>query len=361
MGNICRRACTAAALMSVLAACSGGGSGSSSAPSNAPVSGSPPPPPPPPVIERPAVPDPAPNGPDFHPTGKGWSLVWSDEFDGTELDEAKWSPEEACWGGGNNEKQCYTARTDNVEVVNGLLRLIALEEEYTGRTEPIEWQTGNNATNTQPYTSGKVRTLGGRGDWTYGRFSMRAKLPAGQGTWPAFWMLPASDTYGNLWPLNGEMDIMEAVNLTASCNTCTGASGENRTSSAIHFGSEWPSNTFIDERTDLPGAVNPSDGYHVYSMEWGEGIMQFFVDDELHFTVQNFEWYTDHPAGAGNDNAPFDAPFYLIINLAIGGNFPEPLNDLGIAETALPAQLLVDWVRVYECTPDPETGLSCME
>ncbi|MFC3301432.1 glycoside hydrolase family 16 protein [Parvularcula lutaonensis] len=350
----------AAALLGFsLAACGGGGS---SGGSNAPAGGSTPPPttPPPTTSEpdRPPVPSTPPSGPDYLPSGKGWNLVWSDEFDGTALDDTKWSAEEACWGGGNNERQCYTQRQDNVEVVNGVLRLVALEESFTGSTLPVTTNPNDTATNTQPYTSGQVRSIG-KASWTYGRISVRAKLPSGQGTWPAIWMLADSETYGTVWPLHGEIDIMEAVNLKATCSQCGGSTGENRTSSAIHFGSEWPNNQFVDEKTPLPGEVNPADGYHVYSVEWAEGIMQFFVDDVLHFTVRNFEWYTDHPAGAGNPNAPFDAPFYLIMNLAIGGNWPESVNDGGVAPDVAPSQMLVDWVRVYECTGDT-TAVACL-
>lgn len=311
------------------------------------------PPPAPPVITRPETPDPAPIGPDFHPVGKGWSLTWSDEFDGTALDPQKWASQLECWGGGNNEKQCYTQRTDNVEVVNGLLRLIALEESYTGPN-----RADDTTQTTQPYTSGKVLTRG-LADWTYGRFEFRAKLPEGQGAWPAFWMLGATETYGDTWPLYGEIDIMEAINLGARCDTCSGSDGENRTSAAIHYGSEFPNNQYVSERTQLDDNSNPADGYHVWAVEWGEGLVQWFLDGELYYTTTNDMWYTD--GDLTNPNAPFDASFYLILNLAIGGNYPEPLNEMGIAETVAPNQFLIDWVRVYQCSSDLEKGLACMD
>ena len=291
------------------------------------------PPPPPPVIQRPATPEPAPIGPDYHPTGKGWELSWSDEFEGTSLDPQKWSPQIECWGGGNDEKQCYTDRSDNVEVVNGLLRLIALEESFTGPN-----RADDQTQRTQPYTSGKVLTRG-LADWTYGRFEMRAKLPEGQGAWPAFWMLAASDTYGTLWPLSGEIDIMEAVNLGARCDECTGTDGENR--------------------TNLADNSNPADGYHVWAVEWGEGVMHWFLNGEKYSTITHDQWYTD--ADLNNPNAPFDDAFYLILNFAIGGNYPEPLNATGIADSTLPNQFLIDWVRVYQCSTDMNTGLACMD
>jgi len=292
-----------------------------------------------PVIERPSIPSRATTGPDFHPTGNGWDLSWSDEFEGTKIDIQKWSLEHACWGGGNNEKQCYTDRTDNVGVVNGLLRIVALKETFTGPDLP-----GDTQQKTQPYTSGKLISKD-LADWKYGRFEFRAKLPEGQGSWPAFWMLAATDKYGTSWPLTGEIDIMEAVNLGARCDECTGRDGENRTSNALHFGSLFPNNEHTGDRTSLADLSNPSDGYHVWALEWGEGLMHWY-------------WYTD--AAPDNINAPFDAPFYLIINLAIGGNYPEPLNAGGIVDETLPNQLLVDWVRVYQCTEDLEKGLACM-
>jgi len=268
------------------------------------------------------------------------------------LDPEKWSAEHACWGGGNNEKQCYTRRKDNVEIINGLLRIVALEETFTGPDNP-----GDTRQKTQPYTSGKILTRG-LADWKYGRIEIRGKLPEGQGAWPAFWMLGATETYGNIWPLSGEIDIMEAVNLGARCGDCTGTDGENRTSSALHFGSEFPDNRSTGDRTYLKNNANPADSYHVWAIEWGEGIIKWFLDGQLYSTKTNDQWFTS--AAPNKENAPFDANFYLIINLAIGGNYPEPLNETGIADSSLPNQLLVDWVRVYQCTEDIETGLACM-
>jgi len=341
---------------SLLTACGGGGGGSSSNTSTsvstpAPVT-QPAPTPEPAAIVRPETPEAAPAGPDFHPADKGWTLSWSDEFDGDAVDLTKWSLEHACWGGGNNEKQCYTDREDNVEIVNGLLRIVALEETFTGPDNP-----GDTNLRTQPYTSGKLITQD-IADWTYGRFEFRAKLPEGQGSWPAFWMLGATDTYTNTWPLIGEIDVMEAVNLGARCDECEGTDGENRTSNAIHYGSPYPNNQHVSSRTMLADISNPADGYHVWAVEWGEGVIQWFLDGELYSTIRNDQWYTD--AAPDNPNAPFDAAFYIIINLAIGGNFPEPLNAGGIADETLPNQLLVDWVRVYQCEEDMEKGLACM-
>jgi beta-glucanase (GH16 family) len=304
----------------------------------------------------PPVPAAAPDGPDYLPQGKGWQLVWSDEFEGTELDRTKWAPEESCWGGGNNERQCYTDRDTNVQLVNGLLRLIAVEEEFTGPLYPEERNSTEQGS--KPYTSGKVRTRG-LADWKYGRFAARVKLPAGQGTWPAFWMLSAEDFYGG-WPLSGEIDIMEAVNLGASCGDCQGGTSENRLHGTIHYGNAWPANSRTGSSYTLPGAAQPDESYHVYAVEWGEGRMNWFVDDVHFFSVNQNDWFTVSAEAAGNDLAPFDRNFYLMFNLAVGGNWPENVNENTFDPSSFPNQLLVDWVRVYTCETAPETGLDCM-
>lgn len=306
-----------------------------------------------PVPERPAP------GPDVLPADMGWSLVWSDEFDGADLDFTKWGIEESCWGGGNWERQCYTNRYKNVEVVNGLLRLKAFRETVSGPEFPVGHPEAPGGRITKKYTSGKVRTLG-LADWTYGRFSARIKLPKGQGTWPAFWMLPADNAYGE-WASSGEIDIMEAVNLGARCNECEGDEGENRTSGALHFGDEWPNNTYHVQFNRLPGGANSYDEYHVYSVEWGEGLIHWFVDDVLFYTLTSDDWYS---AAVGEDSesaAPFDMSFYLMLNFAVGGSLSEDNNSRGFDRRSYPSQMLVDWVRVYQCAPDLETGLACMQ
>lgn len=350
-GVTSRTACTVTMLILMSAGACGGGGGTTM-PGAPTATVSPPPSPPPPVQTDP---DPAPAGPDFLPVGKGWQLAWSDEFDGTELDRTKWAPEESCWGGGNQERQCYTDRTDNIQVVNGLLRLIAQEETFTGPEFPPEFNQSSTAT--QPYTSGKVRTRG-LADWTYGRVSARMKLPAGQGTWPAFWMLPTENHYGN-WPLSGEIDVMEAVNLGANCDDCSGAF-EDRVYGTLHFGDPFPDNKQFGDRTILPNGALPQDGYHVYSVEWGEGQFDWYVDDVHYHSAISSDWYTSAATADGNPFAPFDRAFYLMFNLAAGGTWPENANENTFDPAAFPSELLVDWVRVYECAPDPGTGRACM-
>jgi len=305
------------------------------------------------------VPSPAPLGDDHHPENKGWVQVWSDEFEGSALDRTKWEVEESCWGGGNEERQCYTDRPKNVEVANGLLRLKAYPEIYRGYQYPQGWKDGRGPRVLQKYTSGKVRTRQ-LADWTYGRFSARIKLPSGQGTWPAFWMLPSENIYGG-WAASGEIDIMEAVNLGARCDDCEGDVGENRSSGALHYGDEWPDNTFQFRHKELPGGPLAKDQYHVFAVEWGEGRINWFVDGEKYFTMNANDWYTESISKTTNPNAPFDQDFYLMLNLAVGGELSEDNNDKGFKRSSFPSELLVDWVRVHQCDQDRVTGRACMD
>jgi beta-glucanase (GH16 family) len=281
-----------------------------------------------------------------------WELVWSDEFNGTVLDRTKWKPEKSCWGGGNEERQCYTDRLRNIRVHGGHLYLLAYEEKFRGPDRPPEIESNPNAKRTQPYTSGKVRTLG-LASWKYGKIEFRAKPPARQGTWPAVWMMPSGNQYGG-WPRSGEIDILEGVNLGASCPECKGNVGENRMISAIHFGDYAPANKFRDTRVALPSYALPSDAFHVWTLEWGKGLMRFYLDGQPYWEL------TASPLAKGNPDAPFDQPFYLMANLAIGGKLSEENNDRGVAKDVVPAAFAIDWIRVYQCTADRETGLACM-
>lgn len=289
----------------------------------------------------------------------GWNLVWADEFDGNELDRTKWRPEESCWGGGNQERQCYTDRLANVSVEVGILRLKARKEKFTGPDRPPEIADNPNPRKSQEYTSGKVRTLG-LASWKYGKIEFRAKPPKGQGTWPAVWMMPANPVYGG-WPRSGEIDILEGVNLGAQCETCAGSVGENRMISALHFGDFAPNNKFLDTRVALASNALPSDDFHVWTLEWGEGLMRFYLDGQKYWEVQADQWSTASPLAKSNPVAPFDQPFYIMANLAIGGGLSEKNNDKGVAANVTPAEFLIDWIRVYQCAEDTEKGLACMQ
>ncbi len=290
----------------------------------------------------------------------GWQLVWEDNFDGNEIDTTKWSFEENCWGGGNNEQQCYTDRDENSWVANGVLTIKAQRETFTGPDNP-NGDISNEAT--LPYTSARLRTLN-KGDWTYGRFEIRAKLPSGQGTWPAIWMLPTDYVFGG-WAASGEIDIMEAVNLkTASDSADQPGQPENRTHGTLHYGREWPGNVSSGAAYRLPDGMNPADGFHEYAIEWEEGEIRWYVDD-VHFATQTSDgWYSQYKDENGqwvngDGDAPFNQRFHLLLNLAVGGSWAANTNEGGIDESAFPQTMEVDYVRVYECDVNPSTGQGC--
>lgn len=238
-------------------------------------------------------------------------LVWQDEFDGTALDPTKWEAQQgtgcpSLCGWGNNELQAY--RAENAVVGGGVLRIVAKRENYQGRQ----------------YTSARIRTRG-RADWTYGRFEMRAKLPIGQGIWPAFWMLPTSSPYGT-WAAGGEIDIMEALGHQPSIVHGT-----------LHYGAPSPGNTSSGGSYHLPGATFHDD-FHVFALEWEEGLMRWYVDGNLYATQSS--WWSS----GGPYPAPFDQPFHLLLNVAVGGNWPGSPNG----QTQFPQELVVDWVRVWQ-------------
>jgi beta-glucanase (GH16 family) len=288
-----------------------------------------------------------------------WELVWSDEFEGAQLDRKKWKPEKSCWGGGNEERQCYTGRKENIRVADGLLHLIARKERFTGPDRPPEIASMPNPKTTQPFTSGKIRTRG-IASWQYGKIEFRAKPPKGQGTWPAVWMMPENDHYGS-WPLSGEIDILEGVNLAASCAECKGNVGENRMLSAVHFGDKAPKNEHVHKRVALPDNSLPSDDFHIWTLEWGAGLMRFYLDGKQYWEVRPDQWNTASPKAKSNPIAPFDKPFYIMANLAIGGKLSEENNDKGIVMNSIPAEFLIDWIRIYQCKGDRKTGLACMQ
>ena len=159
---------------------------------------------------------------------------------------------------------------------------------------------------------------------------MRAKLPSGKGLWPAFWLLPQDDTYGT-WAASGEIDVMEAVNL--------GDSGGNTIYGTLHYGGESPNNVFTDEQYTV--ATDATTEFHDYALEWDETEMRWYVDGVL-YAMQN-SWYTASAAFP----APFDQPFYILINVAVGGNFPGAPH----ASTIFPVSMEVDYVRVYSGEP----------
>lgn len=259
----------------------------------------------------------------------GMNLIWKDEFSGTTLDTSVWNyntgyyinDDPGTWGWGNNELEHYTDSTKNVFVNNGSLNIVAYEEPKSFPQDPNRYAL---------YSSGKITTKD-KFTFRYGRIDFRAKLPRGNGMWPALWMLPNDDTYGT-WAASGEIDVMEAR------GRLPGA-----TSGAIHFGGQWPANTYIGSDYSFTNGQTIDSDYHVYSVVWEEDNIKWYVDGTCFFKATSDQWYS---AGASNDgNAPFDQEFYIIMNLAIGGWF-----DGGIAPepSDLPATMQVDYVRVYK-------------
>jgi beta-glucanase (GH16 family) len=241
-----------------------------------------------------------------------WRLVWQDEFDGTSLDVLKWEIEVNAFGGGNHELQIYTDRNENVRVENGHLVLAAHKRKY------------GIAGTERDFSSGRIRSKR-RGDWKYGKMEIRAKLPQGQGIWPAIWMLPTDDTYG-VWASSGEIDIMEFKGQEP--DTIWGT---------LHYGQKWPDNMHTGETFKLANG-NFSDDFHTYAVEWEEGVIRWYVDGKLWQTQT--KWSTPN----GEFPAPFDQRFHMVLNVSVGGEFLGNPDD----STVFPAKMLVDYVRVYQ-------------
>ena len=275
------------------------------------------------------------------PSGKGeeWQLVWSDEFNGRTIDPHKWSFAVDCFGGGNHERQCYTDR--NATVKNGILTIVARHEQTTGPEVPLDQRKPGEpvATKTQPYSSAKLSTAG-KAQWKYGKFEIRARVPKGQGTWPAIWMLPSDWAYGS-WAASGEIDILETVNLGAPCAECPGGK-DDRVLGTLHYGGVSPRNTHKGEELFYPPILDGK--FHTFGLTWEPDKMVWTVDGKPYTTRTAKEWYTESSKAPG---APFDHPFYMILNLAVGGGLPESRDMKTVDPTAFPARLDIDYVRVW--------------
>ncbi|WP_176167279.1 carbohydrate binding domain-containing protein [Mesobacillus jeotgali] len=258
-----------------------------------------------------------------------WSLVWSDEFNGTQIDRSKWTYDIGNWivdeagngvtsGWGNNEKEYYTDASENAFIEDGKLVIKAKKEQVSD-------QFG-----TYDYTSAKLKTKG-LFSKKYGRYEIKAKLPTGKGLWPAIWMLPEEDKYGS-WAASGEIDIMEAW-----------GSSPHKVAGTIHYGEGWPNNKYTGKEFELP-KNRGIDKWHTYALEWEPGELRWYVDGELYQT-QN-KWYSKGKDNAANFSypAPFDQEFYLVMNLAVGGWFDGEVDET----TKFPSQMEVDFVRVYD-------------
>ncbi|MBN8821136.1 MULTISPECIES: glycoside hydrolase family 16 protein [unclassified Spirosoma] len=243
-------------------------------------------------------------------TAGGYKLVWSDEFTEPGLpDSTKWGYEVGGNGWGNNELQYYTARrSENARIENGKLIIEARKEAWEGK----------NYTSARLVTKGKV-------EWKHGRIEALAKLPTGRGTWPAIWML-GSDISKVGWPRCGEIDIMEHVGFDEGV-----VHGTIHTEAYNHGKKTQKGQEVI--------VKNVGTDFHLYAIEWTADKIDFFVDNQKYYTVEK--------ATLGSEIAqwPFEQPFFLILNMAVGGNWG---GQKGVDENIWPQRMEVDYVRVYQ-------------
>jgi len=257
----------------------------------------------------------APTGTNPPADQRPWTLVWRDEFEGANgsaPDASKWTFDLGGGGWGNNELETYTNRTQNAFLQDGRLVIQALKETTAG-PDKIP----------RAYTSARLKTLG-LAQWTYGRVEARMKMTAGQGLWPAFWMLGSDITQVD-WPNCGEIDIMENI---------------GREPSIIHgtlHGPSYSDGAGIGSAYTLPGSQRFADDFHVFAVEWEANVIRFYVDNNLYATRTPPEL----PSGA---NWVFAKPFFIILNVAVGGDWPGNPD----ASTVFPETLVVDYVRVYQ-------------
>lgn len=239
------------------------------------------------------------------PEPKNWVLVWADEFDQDGApDNTKWDYDLGGGGWGNNELEVYTNNAGNVRVENGRL-VIEARKESDGT-----------------YTSTRIVSRK-KGDWTYAKVEVRAKLPKGRGTWPAIWMLPTDWTYGS-WPSSGEIDIMEAVGFDPGV-----------IHASMHTESyNWTKGTQKTSTISVPSA---SDEFHVYTLEWTTSGLTFKVDDSAYYTIAS--------ETSSYKTWPFDQRFHLLMNIAIGGNWG---GQKGVDDSIWPQRMEIDYVKVYQ-------------
>lgn len=234
----------------------------------------------------------------------GWNLVWQDEFDGKKIDTKNWTYDIGGWGWGNGELQFYTSRPENARLEDGLLVIEARQEKFEDSY----------------YTSARLKTQGLQ-EFHYGRIEARIKVPEGKGLWPAFWML-GSNFDGSNWPDCGEIDIMEYIGKEP--DLIMGTLHGPGYSGALGF-SQWNRQEFLI-----------ADDFHTYAIEWEPDQIRWYFDNEEYFVVNRED--------IGERAWPFDQPFFIILNLAVGGVLPGPVG----LELEFPTRLYVDYVRVYQ-------------
>lgn len=234
----------------------------------------------------------------------GKTLVWSDEFNGNAIDLENWTYDLGASGWGNQELQNYTSNSDNAYVANGNLMIVAKEQGIS-------------------YTSARLKSIGLQ-EFQYGRIDVRAVLPFGQGIWPAIWMLGENfPTAG--WPACGEIDIMEVI-----------GSSPSTTHGTIHFGADWTQHNYVGQGTSLTSGQTFADEFHVFSIEWDANGITWLLDDSPFYSVS--------PNVVGSQPYPFDHPFFFILNVAVGGQWPGYPD----ATTTFPQFMAIDYVRVFQ-------------
>ena len=250
-----------------------------------------------------------------------WKLVWREEFNYTGLpDPTKWGYEEGHIR--NQEHQYYTnARKENAWVNVGVLTITGRKENYPNKFYNKGSQEWNTKDSTAQYTSASINTLG-KASWKYGRIEVKAKLPQGCGIWPAIWMMGDNRTTVG-WPKCGEIDIMEFIG-----NHPKDIYGTIHYHDSIAKGHQSNGSKIVGEKLDTD--------FHIYGIEWNEQTI------DLYFDHKKYHSFAIDSAGKGSENS-FRKPFYLLINLAMGANWPGPIDD-GV----LPQQFVVDYVRIYQ-------------
>lgn len=250
---------------------------------------------------------------DTSPTAyKGWELVWHDEFNGSGLpDSSKWSYDEGGHGWGNNEQQYYLANSlENTYLKDGQLHIVAVKKEYENRN----------------YTSAKLTTYN-KIHQKYGKVEVKAKLPQGKGSWPAIWMLPVTiRTKEEPWPLCGEIDIMEHV-----------GKDPGMVHTSLH--SELYNHVKRTQITHFERLNDVFNEFHTYGIEWDENSIKFVFDGKLFY--ETFKGQDGRVAT--NEGWPFDKPYFLILNVAVGGNWGGEID-----ETIFPNEMIVDYVRIFK-------------
>ncbi len=270
------------------------------------------------------------------PPAKGWTLVWSDEFngpDGSAPDSSKWTYDAGGKGWGNNELECYTNRLQNAQIQGGNLVITAQKESFSCSDGVAS-----------SYTSARLKTQG-LFSQAYGRFEARIKVPAGQGMWPAFWML-GNDITSAGWPKCGEIDIMENIGKELG-----------KVHVSLHGPGASSGTSDLTTTYTLPPEQKFGDDFHIFAVEWEPDVVRFYVDESFEAAFRKTRGSADFPVHSTTGRPSvgellvwkpgspwvFDHPFFLILNVAVGGDWPGSPDNT----TQFPQQMLVDYVRVY--------------